>query len=131
MDALLGLGHVARLQGAYARAKTLLHRCLAYYFKGGFEGDTIDALEELASLAWAQGDFRQAAQLYGTSEALRQQLAYVRYPYLQTDYEREVAEVRAALGKEVFVQEWDKGAAMDLETAVASVLGNSDEPGLD
>jgi hypothetical protein len=118
---------VARLQGDFARANTLLDRCLAYYFKGGMEGDIIQALEQLASLTRAQGEYRQAARLYGASGALRQQIVYVRFPYLQSTYEDEVAEIQEALGKELFVQEWDKGAAMELEMVIAFVQSGNNE----
>lgn len=117
-DALMGLGQVARLQGAYARANNLLRRCLAYYFEAGLGGDLVLALEQLASLARAQGNFRRAARLFGRSEAMRQQLSYARFPYQQPEYEREAAEIQQALGEEAFAEEWDKGAAMELEEAV-------------
>jgi predicted ATPase/DNA-binding CsgD family transcriptional regulator len=76
----------------------------------------------LARVAVAEGQFEQAACLFGAAELCfnpRGHFYSDMDPFECADYERLVEGVRRQLGKEAFTAAWDKGQNMTLEQALA------------
>lgn len=119
VDCMFFLGRLARFQGKYQQARSLLDRHLPLALETNQRYDIIRDLYEYASLARAQGHLQRAATLLGAASRLSECHACPLIPFDQHFYECEDIEIQATLGKEAFVQAWEKGAAMALATAVA------------
>lgn len=76
-------------------------------------------LECLAVLAHRVGGQREAARLFGAAAASRRQTGAVRFKVYDADYERSVADLRAAMSEEDFGSAWAQGEALSLEEAIA------------
>ena len=77
-------------------------------------------LEGLAGVAVAQEQPKQAAQLLGAAEALRQAIGVPLRPSDRPDYDRTVSAVRDALDEKVFEATWDEGRKMTPEEAIGA-----------
>ncbi len=62
--ALIGAGHIAMTQGAYAQSLALLGESLAINRRLGDKRSIAVSLNWLGRLAWCQGDFQRAGTLY-------------------------------------------------------------------
>jgi tetratricopeptide (TPR) repeat protein len=71
------------------------------------------------SVLFALGREREAAQLYGFSEYLREELASVRDGFEQGVFERTTASLRAVLGDDAFAAEADRGRELSIAEAAA------------
>jgi non-specific serine/threonine protein kinase len=123
---LRALGDVTLARGDHAQA-------LAYYREGlglvDEHGDRRFLAENLAGIAGAvaaRGQPERAARLYGAAARLREQLGASTEGWRPAAYEREVAQVRAALSPAVFADAWGAGTALPLAAVIAEAL--ADEP---
>jgi DNA-binding CsgD family transcriptional regulator len=78
-----------------------------------------DILECLAGLAADTGSHREAARLFGASEAIRQRSGAVRFKIYDAAYEASVATVRDVMGQQDFDDVWAEGAALSVDEAIA------------
>jgi predicted ATPase/class 3 adenylate cyclase len=122
---VLGLGRLAQKQGDAERAAALYREGLARYREKRRKPELAKGMEALGSLAVAQGQPERAARLFGAADALREAAGAPMPPVERGDYQREVAAVLAALGKDTFATAWAAGRAMTLEQAIASALHES------
>ncbi len=76
-------------------------------------------LEGLAGVAAARKQPVRAARLFGTTEALREEIEAPRPAAYWADYERRVAVARGQLDEEAFAEAWDQRRAMTPEQALA------------
>jgi hypothetical protein len=76
------------------------------------------ALSGLASIARLEADYARAARLFGAAEALREASGTHEQPQWSAVFERNLADVRAALGDEALSATLAEGRAMSLEQAV-------------
>ncbi len=83
---------------------------------------TVEGLEDMARIAAARGQPRQAARLFGAAEALRSASGVVLPPYLRAPIDHAVQAVREALGVGAFAEAWAEGAQLSLEQAIAAAL---------
>jgi hypothetical protein len=122
LHALGGTGHLARDEGDYARARSLYAESLALRRKGGYWLAVAQSLEDFAALASREGHAERAIRLLGAGEAFCETLG-ARPPVAHpTEYERTVAESRAALGEAAFAAAWAEGRAMSLDEALEYAL---------
>ena len=77
----------------------------------------------------AQGKPREAAQRWGTAEALREELGTPMHPVERADYEQAVAGTRKELGEEAFAAAWAQGRARPVEQVIDDLLKRGDETG--
>ena len=115
---LNNLGNLARYGGDLEQAKSLHTESLALLKEVGEKASIAFCMEGLAGVALAQGQPERAAKLFGGAEALRKALDTPLPPARLTDYDRDMAEVRAAMGEESFSSVWLEGQAMTLEQAL-------------
>jgi predicted ATPase/class 3 adenylate cyclase len=121
-NGLLGLGEVARREGDYTTARALLREGLEVAVEVGSVFRIVVALEALAALACAEGEWEHAAHLLGASERLRRETGFAIFDD-PASYEQTLAEVRMRLGSESFERERDNGGVMSLETVIDLARG--------
>jgi DNA-binding CsgD family transcriptional regulator len=117
--ALTTRARVALAQGDLAQAERDAHDALSQSADGKTVLGVHDTLECLAALAAATGAHREAARLFGASEAVRRHTCEVRFKILDADYEAAVRRVRDAMGDKEFTAAWAEGAALSTEQAIA------------
>jgi predicted ATPase/class 3 adenylate cyclase len=119
---LFVLGRVAESLGDYAAARALYEESLA---KGKEVGDKLNIafyLEGLADVVALQGEPAWAAQLWGSTEALREAMGTPIPPVYHADYERAVAAARVKLGEEAFAAAWAEGRTTPVEQVIDEAL---------
>jgi serine/threonine-protein kinase PknK len=82
-------------------------------------------LDEVASLAGAQGWATRAVHLFGAAETLRDAGGFTLSPE-HADYDRGVAVARAGLAEDAFAAGWAEGRAMSMERAIEYALSTKD-----
>jgi len=126
IHALGGMGHVERGEGQYARARALYQESLELRRNLGYQIAVAQSLEDLAVLAGREGQMERASRLLGAAEAFCETLG-ARLPVaVAAEYERTVAEGRAALGEAAFAAAWAEGRLLSLEQAITYALETSE-----
>jgi predicted ATPase/class 3 adenylate cyclase len=120
--ALGNLGDVAGNLGDYHAARTFHEQSLAIRREIGDRRGIAYALEGFAALASAQEQPERAARLWGAEEALREEMGAPLSPSEREEYDRKIAEARAALGEDAFSAAWMEGRAMTQEQAIEYAL---------
>jgi hypothetical protein len=122
IHALGALGHLERDEGNYARAGELYRESLLLRRELGDLIALAQSLEDLAGLASRQQRPGRAIRLLGAAEAFCGTLGARPPVAVREEYERAVAEGRAALGEAAFAAAWTEGRSMSLEEALAYAL---------
>jgi DNA-binding NarL/FixJ family response regulator len=116
-------GYLACLQGEYERAAHLLQESIGLFHQVAQQFSVSECLDELAALAIATGDMRQAARWLGAADGLLDVIGVSRPEGTpRVDHEQRIAAVRSALTKDVFTDAYESGNAMTLDDAVAEAL---------
>jgi tetratricopeptide (TPR) repeat protein len=123
IHALGGMGHVERDEGSYERARAYYQETLALRREVGDKYALAQSLEDLAVLAGRQQQAVTAVRLLGAGEAYCETLGARPPVCVAAEYERAVAEARAALDEAAFAAAWAEGRAMTLDEAVDYALG--------
>jgi DNA-binding CsgD family transcriptional regulator len=113
------LARVERAQHRISEARCLLERGLSRAIQAHSRLYTAMGLEELGTVAALQGESAWAARLFGAAEALREQPGAPKPPIERSEYEAQVAAVRAALGESSFQAAWARGRNMEPAQALA------------
>jgi tetratricopeptide (TPR) repeat protein len=119
---LASLGSVACDAGEYARAWGLYKEGLELAWRIGLYHPVLLCLEGLARVAFAQGGMQRAAQLCGTTAALREDMGWPLPPAKRAEHARTVSAIRRALGERAFEEAWAKGHALTSEEAIEHTL---------
>ncbi len=119
---LFNLGQVAYAQDEYATAHDLHRESLALFRELGQQQGIAGSLEAFAALASVQEQTERAARLWGTAEALREEIGAPLQPRERKKHDREIAQARADLSEDGFNAAWSEGRAMTLEQAIAYAL---------
>ena len=94
----------------------------------GDRGGIAWCLEKLAQGATLQSQFQRAAAVFAAAAALRAPVGSVIDRVDKPEYDRIVAGLRTALGKEAFAAAWAEGSAMSLEEVIDHALSEPDLP---
>ncbi len=116
------LGNVAFAQGDYASATTYYKEGLTILSEVGNRSAVTNSLEAFAALAARQSRSPLAAMLWAAAEALREEISTPLPPNEREKYDRDRAELREALGEEVFATAWATGRTMTMDQAIAYAL---------
>jgi tetratricopeptide (TPR) repeat protein len=119
-QSLFGLGQVAALRGDFAQATALYQESLAL-----IQGSRPEIPARLEGLAQAAIGLRQAersAKLLGAAGSLRAKIGAPILPVDRPRHDDTLAELRATLNGEDFLQAWAVGDAMPVEESVAYAL---------
>jgi predicted ATPase/class 3 adenylate cyclase len=121
--ALAGLALLARQQTNYEESAARFKEALLVSSELDEPVVVLRSLAGLASLARLDADYDRSARLFGTVEALREASGVREMPLWRDLFERDVADVNAALGDQAFAAAWAAGRAMSLAQAVTYALG--------
>ena len=81
-------------------------------------------LHNLGKIAYLQGQYNRGAQLFGAAKALREDSTNTT-AWSLTDHvqcERDIDELRIAMGEETFASGWVEGQAMNGDDAITYAL---------
>jgi predicted ATPase/DNA-binding SARP family transcriptional activator/DNA-binding CsgD family transcriptional regulator len=107
-----------RTRGNGARSAALFLEVFSLLRRVGDLVGMTEGLWNAVGMALAQEDAAQAARLSGAAEALQEVHGAARAPHYQTDFNRNLAAVRAALDAPAFAAEWATGRALTLDQAM-------------
>jgi predicted ATPase len=124
---LVNLGYVAMRQREDQRARTLFTEGLTTHRRLKSRRGMGIGLAGMAGLAVAAGDPIRAAQWLGAVAAWLEAAETQFWSADRTEYERDLATVRAALGATEFATAWAEGQMLSLEQAVADALGEKSD----
>ena len=116
------LGHLARQQRDYERAKVRYRESLALYRRLGNATYTAWCLEGIAAVACAQGSYQHATRLCAVAAALRVVAQTPLPPPEQDDFDKVVMTARAELDERTFKEEWKIGSTMRQDDAISYAL---------
>src|SRR6266536_3589393 len=116
------LGHLARQQQDYERAKVRYRESLALYHRLGNATYTAWCLEGIAAVACAEGRYERATRLCAAAAALRVAAQTPLPPAEQDDLDKVVITARAGLDELTFTEEWRIGSTMTQDDAISYAL---------
>ncbi len=116
------LGHLARQQQDYERAKVRYRESLALYHRLGNATYTAWCLEGIAAVACAEGRYERATRLCAAAAALRVAAQTPLPPTEQEDVDKVVMTARAGLDELTFTEEWRIGSTLAQDDAISYAL---------
>lgn len=116
------LGHLARQQQDYARAKVRYRESLALYHQLGNATYTAWCLEGIAAVACAEGGYQHATRLCAAATAQRVAAQTPLPPAEQDDFDQVIMTARAELDERTFTEEWRIGSIMRQDDAISYAL---------
>jgi predicted ATPase/DNA-binding XRE family transcriptional regulator len=116
------LGHLARGQQDYERAKVRYRESLALYHRLGNATYTAWCLEGIAAVACAEGRNARATRLCAAAAALRVAAQTPLPPAEQDDFDKVVMTARAELDERTFTEQWRIGSTMTQDDAFSYAL---------
>jgi predicted ATPase/DNA-binding XRE family transcriptional regulator len=120
-NTLARLGSIECELGREARAFELFAESLRLGRRFGFIHHLVIPLEGMARVAAVRGRPERAAQLLGTSAALRDEMGATLTRVARTDHDYALNAARAQLGEDAFVAAWARGQATPLQEALSAV----------
>lgn len=119
---LNNLGEVARIRGEHDRAAELGLKSLALFREIDDRWAIFQSMISLGRLELAREDYDRAARLFASAQTLRETIGAALSPAENSDYERNVADARSALGETTFATSWEAGSSLGQELAVEYAL---------
>ncbi len=117
-----GLGDLARSEGRFGDARTLLLEGLRQAVRDHAPAAILHQVCSLGILAVATGDYTRGTRLIAAHASPTGLVATVHTPDLRIEGQVGLARAREALGDAAYGAAWDAGQAMTLEQAVAFAL---------
>jgi DNA-binding CsgD family transcriptional regulator/tetratricopeptide (TPR) repeat protein len=117
---LYALAEVATVEGDPARSQALYEQGVAVARESGDKLTIIPGLEGLAAAVAAQGKHAWAAHLWGSAEALREDVGVPLPPVERVPYQRAVVATRTQLGEQAFASAWAEGRTLSPEQVLAT-----------
>jgi hypothetical protein len=124
--AFLSRGQLALVTGRPDEAPAPLAESVRLFRDLRHRGGTAGAVQGLAAVAAMRGSVDLAAQLLGAAARLLEETGAALGPLEHEISAGALAEVRAALGEELFRRAWAEGQALDLDQAADLALANVD-----
>jgi non-specific serine/threonine protein kinase len=121
-NVLTMLGHLARQQQDYERAKVRYRESLALYHRLGNATYTAWCLEGIATAACAEGNYQPATRLCAAAAMLRVAAQTPLPPAEQDDFDQVVMTARAELDEGTFTEQWRIGSTMTQDDAISYAL---------
>jgi tetratricopeptide (TPR) repeat protein len=116
------LGLLAWREKDFARAITLCKESLSLNRELGDPRGVLACLAGFADIAVVQGKFARAAQIMAAVETQLAAMGMRLLPVDKTEYERNLAQLRANMDKKAFLKVWPQGKRMSLEQAIVLAL---------
>jgi len=121
------LGWVALNQNELSEMRKVLRESLALRAELGDQGGTAWCLEKLAKAAYLEKQYKKAIEIFGAAAALRAPINSVIDDADLSEYNRIIADLQAAIGKNAFDSAWAKGESAPLEEVIEEALTDSKE----
>jgi predicted ATPase/class 3 adenylate cyclase len=121
------IGHTLRQTGDLAGAAEIYRATIVEWQDLGHRAAVANQLECFAFIALDEEQLHRAARLFGAAEALRDTLSSNMTPEEGKVYEANLARLRRAIDSEALQAAWQSGHQMDLDTAVAYALSESEK----
>jgi DNA-binding CsgD family transcriptional regulator len=119
---LVGLALTTTDLSDYERAIALFHESLSLAQARGNLSDVIDGIEGLARVAAGTGQAEHATRLFGSTDALREELATPFGPTELAYLEPIMNALRDALGADGFSVAWEEGRSLSRQDAIEAAL---------
>ena len=119
---LLNLGDLACSQKDYASARAYLLEGLQIAEHIGEKDCIASILMTLGYTAWPLGQYEQAAKLFGSAARILAAAGFSLAPRDHSNFEENVAIVRAKLGEEKFQVAWKQGRVAKLKRLITELL---------
>jgi predicted ATPase/class 3 adenylate cyclase len=116
------MAHMERLEGHHEKAIAMYRETILEWKRLGHRAAVANQLECFAFIAKSHEQPERAAKLFGAAEALREIINIQMTDMERTEYEREIADVKANLDEKIFMSLWAEGHAMTMEQAIALAL---------
>ena len=116
------LGHLAREQQDYERAKERYRESLRIYHRLGNATYTAWCLEGIAAVACAEGSYEHATRLAAAAAVLRVAAHTPLPPTEQEGFDKVVMTAHAELDERVFTEHWTIGSTLIRDDAISYAL---------
>lgn len=117
-DASRVIGQAERRRGRLPESAAAFADALRFLDRTETPSSVVSACEDVAHLAYADGDGLLAACLLGAAAGQRDALGYPVEELGRASYDRLVTDVRDALGPDDFRRAWDRGGRCSLAAAI-------------
>ena len=122
---MYSLAYIALHKEQYEKAKILFHESLNDFRELGNKRGIAECLAGLAGLAAEQGDAAWALPLYSAAQALMTSFGAAWWPADRFEQKHALQLMQANLTEDAFARLWQDGQDMDMEQALACVLGGT------
>jgi len=112
------LGYIALQQGELQESHDILAETTQGFYEDQSEIGVAFTLEGIASLNVIAGKFKQAAQLIGWANAIREKVGDLRQPLEQADVDKIITTCIDKMGEDAFLNAYDAGKKMTMDEAV-------------
>ena len=116
------LAHIEREQGQFNQAMPKYRETILEWQRLGHRAAIANQLECFAFIAKAQEQPERAAKLFGAAESLREKINIAMTPQERSEYDPEIADLRANTDEKVFASHWAEGRSLTMERAVEFAL---------
>jgi tetratricopeptide (TPR) repeat protein len=123
------LGKCDGQQGRVAGGLEKLRAALRAYVLFEMWEELLGCLDDIAELM-AVGDRQRAARLLSAVAQARDRLQLPRTPKEDSAARERLGALRKSLGDALFIEQWERGEALDIREAIAQALATDDEPAL-
>jgi predicted ATPase/DNA-binding SARP family transcriptional activator len=117
--ALLNLAYALLELGRADEGRPMVQEAVELARSLHFKEQVVYGLEALATFALARGRPGPCARVLGAAETLRQSIGIQLGRYEFASHERTAEAAQSTLGENAFAVEWEKGARLDVDDAVA------------
>ena len=125
-DTLNNLGAAAFGEGDHQGAAKHFSEALKTAGELGNKITISYSIDGFAAIAAEQGDFEHSARLSGSAETLRESIGYKIEPAERVFRDTYLTKLQAAMPKDLFAAEYERGRGMALEDAIKEALEKTD-----
>jgi len=116
------LAHILRYEGKYSEAISAYRETIKEWQRMGHRAAIAHQLECMAFIYKAAEQIEKALRLFGTAEALRQEIGIDMTPQERQEYEKEITDLKANMDEKEFSSIWAEGRSMKMEQAIELAL---------
>ena len=118
------LAHMDRYEGKYQIAEAAYRKTIMVWQKLGHRPAIAHQLESFAFIAKTREQVERAVRLFGAAEALREKINIPMNPRERTEYDHQLADLRAGMDEKTFIALHAEGRAMTMEEAIEYAIGS-------
>jgi len=116
------LAHLLRYEGKYPEAMSAYSETIREWQRMGHRSAVAHQLESIAFIAKVLEKAEKSTQLLGAAERLREIIKINMTAQERSEYDKEVADLKANMDEKEFTSLWAEGRSMTIEQAIALAL---------